>query len=64
MNNINTKTYTEYITNTISNLVKPFNDNLRKSNIKYADESSEDNINIIIDEWWNINILKIYYKFF
>lgn len=45
MNNIDTKTYTECITNTISN------DNLRKSNIKYADESSEDNnINIIIDE--------------
>lgn len=56
MNNINTKTYTEYITNTISNLVKPFNDNLRKSTIIYEDESSEDNINIIIDDWWNMNI--------
>lgn len=50
MNNINNKTYTEYITNTISNLVKPFNDNLRKSTIIYEDESSEDNINIIIDD--------------
>lgn len=50
MQKIDNKEYTEYITNIISNLVKPFNDNLRKSTIMYEDESSEDNINIIIDD--------------
>lgn len=31
MNKIDSKEYTEYITNTISKLAKPFNDGLRKS---------------------------------
>ena len=53
MQKIDNKEYTEYITNIISNLVKPFNDNLRKSISDIIDPS----IKIDIESSININVI-------
>lgn len=53
MQKIDNKEYTENITNIISNLVKPFNDNLRKSISDIIDPS----IKIDIESSININVI-------
>ena len=53
MQKIDNKEYTEYITNIISNLVKPFNDNLRKSISDIIDPSIKIDIELSI----NINVI-------
>ena len=54
MQKIDNKEYTEYITNIISNLVKPFNDNLRKS---ISDIIKDPSIKIDIESSININVI-------
>ena len=54
MQKIDNKEYTEYITNIISNLVKPFNDNLRKS---ISDIIKDTSIKIDIESSININVI-------
>lgn len=54
MENIDNKEYTENITNIISNLVKPFNENLRKS---ISDIIKDPSIKIDIESSININVI-------
>ena len=54
MENIDNKEYTENITNIISNLVKPFNENLRKS---ISDIIKDSSIKIDIESSININVI-------
>lgn len=54
MQKIDNKEYTENITNIISNLVKPFNDNLRKS---ISDIIKDPSIKIDIESSININVI-------
>lgn len=54
MNNIQSKEYTEYITNTISNLAKSFNDGLRKS---ISDIIEDHSIKIDTNSLIEINVI-------
>lgn len=54
MSKIDNKEYTEYITNIISNLVKPFNDNLRKT---ISDIVEDPSIKINIESLIKIDVI-------